>query len=141
MPLRALNETFDKARIGMAKVGSFERSAAVTTMSAIPMSFFSTALVFFSLVGIVAISCDGPSSVLHGPTPSFWMWRRRPFRTRPSDRSCGVPQSYDSREISSSYGLISVTWAQEPRLVRQGDRFLLDRPSRLRLRPARPPSL
>src|SRR6476620_8619052 len=51
-PLRSLNETFDSARIGMAKVGSFDRSAAVTTMSAMPISFFSTTLGFFCLVGI-----------------------------------------------------------------------------------------
>ncbi len=51
-PLRGLNETFDRARMGMENVGSFERSAAVMTMSARLMSFFSTGVVFLVLVGM-----------------------------------------------------------------------------------------
>src|SRR4029079_4544892 len=50
---RSLNDKFDSARMGMANVGSLDRSAAEITMSAMPMSFFSTAVVFFCLVVIV----------------------------------------------------------------------------------------
>ena len=45
-PLRSLKDTFDRARIGIANVGSFDRSAAVMTMSARPINFFSTAPFF-----------------------------------------------------------------------------------------------
>src|SRR5215467_5635216 len=51
-PLRSLNDTFDRARIGIANVGSFDRSAAVTTTSAKPTSFFSTGVALFCLVFI-----------------------------------------------------------------------------------------
>ena len=46
-PLRGLNETFDRARIGMAKVGSFARSAAVMTIGHSD-EFLSTAPFLFS---------------------------------------------------------------------------------------------
>src|SRR5262249_48605082 len=49
-PLRSLNDTFDRARIGIARLGSFDRSAAVTTTSARPTSFFSTGVAFFCLI-------------------------------------------------------------------------------------------
>jgi len=52
-PFRSLNDTFDSARMGMANVGSLDRSAAEITMSAIPMSFFSTTVGFFCLVVMV----------------------------------------------------------------------------------------
>src|SRR5437868_10594116 len=43
-PLRSLKVTFDRARTGMANVGSRRRCAASTTTSAMPISFFSTAV-------------------------------------------------------------------------------------------------
>src|SRR5207245_739262 len=45
-PLRWWKRTFGSARIGIARVGSLRRWAAVITTSATPTSFFSTALVF-----------------------------------------------------------------------------------------------
>ena len=51
-PSRGLKETFDRARMGMENVGSLERSAAVMTMSARPISFLSTTVVFLVLVAI-----------------------------------------------------------------------------------------
>ena len=54
-PLRGLNDTFDKARIGISNVGSLARCAAAMTTSAIPTSFFPTAPVFF--VFACAIPC------------------------------------------------------------------------------------
>ena len=43
-PLRSLKVTFDSDRMGMASVGSLLRWAAVITVSATPISFFSTAV-------------------------------------------------------------------------------------------------
>ena len=62
-PLRALNVTFDSARTGMAKVGSRRRWAASTTTSAIPISFFSTA------VGLRVLVAMGASYAFSG-TPA-----------------------------------------------------------------------
>src|SRR5439155_11280387 len=47
MPLCSLNLTFDRERIGIARVGSLRCWAAVITLSATPTSFFSTAPLVF----------------------------------------------------------------------------------------------
>ena len=51
MPLRGLKVTFDSARTGMERVGSFFRWAAVMTVSATPMSFFFHDAACFSFLG------------------------------------------------------------------------------------------
>ena len=53
-PLRSLKLTLDRARTGMAMVGSLRRWAAVITRSATPTSFFSTAVVLRGLRAIGA---------------------------------------------------------------------------------------
>jgi hypothetical protein len=55
MPLRSLKVTFARDRIGIEKVGSCRRCAAVTTMSARPTSFFSTGVIFLAVD--CAIAC------------------------------------------------------------------------------------
>ena len=49
-PLRSLNVTFDRARIGIAIVGSLACCAAAITRSARPINFFSTAPFLVSFV-------------------------------------------------------------------------------------------
>src|SRR5262245_51983644 len=65
MPLRVLNDTFESARIGIAKAGSFERWAAAITTSAIPTSLVSTfpAVFFFFAPGALVVVVASPPVV------------------------------------------------------------------------------
>src|SRR5438309_10502050 len=56
-PLRSLKVMFDNERIGIVRVGSLPRWAALTTTSATPTSFLSTAVTFR---GFAAISYAFP---------------------------------------------------------------------------------
>src|ERR1051325_2477430 len=56
MPRFSLKLTLARVRTGMARVGSWLRCAAVTTVSAILMSFFSTAPLLFAFFRAMLVS-------------------------------------------------------------------------------------
>src|SRR5262245_47283618 len=111
MPLRALNDTFESARIGIANAGSFERCAAAMTTSAIPTSLVSTppaafrffargaasVLVSVSAVFLAAFALAMESSAL--PCGGFLRARRALVRRsrllRFRDRRCHFPDRFD----------------------------------------------
>src|SRR5262245_20517305 len=96
MPRFSLKLTLARLRTGIASVGSLLRSAAVTTVSATPISFFSTVPAFFAalatsalpyLLGLRAAGGLRGASLAPGVRPAGW---RAPGRFRLGRRGRGL---------------------------------------------------